>query len=206
MAPYIGDDGPEQGTDGILRDERRLSYTFRRGTSFFICVNTETWQGGLTAADTGHVPLAWVKEKLAQGQADPSVENIFVFGHKPVSVLETDDPLPTITAAQGNLFYALLNETPKVRAYLCAHAHRWTYRIPVSGGRLPQLSAGNAGSIGDEAFKPGYYGYTMVHILESGDVTVESWGRPIPAPYCDQTPQPVSTVRERFTLYRRGIP
>lgn len=206
MRPYIGDDGPKQGTDGLQRDETHLSYTFRRGTSYFVCVNTETWQGGLTEADTGHVPLGWVREKLAQGQADPSIENIFVFGHKPVSVLVTDDPLPTITAAQGAQFYALLNETPKVRAYLCAHAHRWTFRIPISGGRVPQLIAGNAGSIADEAFRPGYYGYTMVHVLESGDITVESWGRPIPSPYSDQAPQPICTVRERFTLYRRGFP
>jgi hypothetical protein len=204
MAPWLGTDGPALGVDGVRRDESRLSYTLRRGSSFYICVNTETWMGGLTEADTGKVPLGWVERKLAEAQADPSVEHIFVFGHKPVAALPgNQDPQPSIHAGQAPRFYALLNATPKVRAYLCAHAHQWKLDYPLGGGPVPEVVAGNAGSVADDVFKHGYYGYTLVHVLESGDVTAESWGRPIPAPYSSQSVQPRSTVRERFTLYRK---
>lgn len=201
MAPWLGTDGPQLGLDDVQRDESRLSYTLRRGKSYYICVNTETWQGGLTAADTGRVPLRWLEGKLAAAESDASVEHIFVFGHKPVTVSNSDDPQPAINTSQASTFSELLSRSSKVRAYLCAHAHRWALGVI---GRVPQLIAGNAGSSPDRAFTPGYYGYTMVHVLQSGDVAVESWGRPIPVPYSSQRVQPRSTVRERFTLYRKS--
>ncbi len=211
MAPYIpASDGPTQAApnlDNVQRDESKLSYTFRLGSSYFICLNTETWEGGLTPADVGLVPMNWLQQKLQAAEADPTVSDILVFGHKPVFVLGNLSDEDGLNPTQALPFYNMLNASPKVRVYLCAHAHLWLYGVPndaPAGSKLPQLVAGNAGSSIEKSFAPGYYGYTLIHRHSSGRITGESWGRPIPKPYYDQGPQPPSTIRERFTIYQGG--
>lgn len=211
MAPYIpASDGPTQAApnlDHVQRDESKLSYTFRLGTTYFICLNTETWEGGLTPADVGLVPMNWLQQKLHAAEADPTVRDILVLGHKPVFVLGNLSDEDGLNPTQALPFYTMLNASPKVRAYLCAHAHLWLYGVPTdvpAGSTLPQLVAGNAGSSIESSFAPGYYGYTLIHRHNSGRITGESWGRPVPTPYYDQSPQPPSTIRERFTIYQGG--
>jgi hypothetical protein len=208
MADFIpASDGPTQAPpnlDGVQRDESRLSFSFKVGDTLFIALDTETWEGGLTPASTGRIPLHWIAEKLAAGQSDPEVRQIFVLGHKPINSTATDGELLTIAPDQGPAFYAMLNGASKVRAYICAHVHAWDYGTPPgSSGRVPQLIAGNGGSSVDTSFLPpiGYYGYTVVSITSAGQIVAESWGRPIPTPYSAQTPQPPSTIRERFRIY-----
>lgn len=219
MRPYIfGKNGPAAGgPDGLLNDEKRLSYSFSDGGNLFMILNTDS-QLQSAPTTTGDIPLAWIKANLASAQQDKAIQNIFVMGHKPIvspgKVKQDEKGAETILKAQGGDFYAALN-TPapgasatKVRAYLSAHAHLWQYDANLSAyglnGTIPQVVAGNAGSPPEAVFKNGYFGYTLVSITKSGKITAQSYGRPIPQPdYYAQTPKPQAATLQgsSYTLF-----
>lgn len=206
MKPFIlGQDGPRKGgPDRLVNDERGLSYTFRKDGVLFVVLNTDTQ---IDKATIGDVPLEWVTKKLAEAQSDPTIEHIFVMGHKPVAVpgKTPDSGESNIRQSEGRAFYALLNAPnpahqtapTKVRAYLAAHAHEWNYQAdlsPVFGtGTVPQIIAGNGGSPPESKWvqAQGYFGYTLISIWRSGKVSAQSFGRAIPATYFAQEPAPL---------------
>ena len=85
----------------------------------------------------------------------------------------------------------LLDDTEKVKAYLCAHAHQWNdSKLPGKRG-THQIVAGNGGSKLDAAWTPAvpYFGFTEVRVYQSGKVGVVDHRRPVPAPYNAPTTQ-----------------
>jgi hypothetical protein len=212
MAAYIpAANGPTEAPpnlDHVERNESMLSFTFRDGPNLFMVVNTDTYVGGDTEEATGLVPLNWIAQELAAANGDPTVENVFVFGHRPVS--SPDASNAPIAPSQALAFYQLLaapaadGQPTKVRAYICAHAHLWQQGVPTiapPGSTLVQVIAGNGGSPTSSAFVSPYYGYTVIAVTQSGAVTLESWGRPVPTPYAAPPPQPATTLREQLTIY-----
>lgn len=126
-----GDNGPKQGgTDGLLNDESKLSYTFRSGNVLFVILNTDSQIDHDTIGD---VPMDWLKQRLQAAQLDPGVRHVFVMGHKPLQSSDKggDPGDRTIRPEQAEAFYALLDNPAgdgspsKVRAFLAAHAHEW---------------------------------------------------------------------------------
>ncbi len=199
MAPYIrGSNGPTTAApnpDGLTQDQSQLSYTFQEGPVAFMMLNTDTFIDATTNSD---IPLNWISERLQALQADSSVEHIFVMGHRPIT--SPDAGNLGIRPQEAPQFKKLLEDTPKVRAYLCAHAHLWE---STKLGRLPQIISGNAGSPLEHKYKRtkhANYGFTQVHIHQSGTVHVEAYGRPVPSPYAAPPPQPKATLREKFKL------
>ncbi|MEW6278663.1 MAG: metallophosphoesterase [Candidatus Eremiobacterota bacterium] len=191
-----GNDGPTTAApnlDGLTFDQSQFSYTFKDGDIAYVVLNTDTFIDATTAGD---VPLNWLQGQLNALNADPTVNHIFLFGHKPVH--SPDGEEDGIRELEEQPFVDLLNGSPKVRAYLCAHAHLWTtFKL----GNVPQVIAGNGGSQAEKKFrKKGYYGYTLVKRKRSGSFHVESYGRPIPDPYDSSDPQPASTRREKFSI------
>ncbi|MCE7874810.1 hypothetical protein DYH09_31190 [bacterium CPR1] len=199
MAPYIrGSNGPTTAApnpDGLTFDQSQLSYTFQEGPVAFMMLNTDTFIDTTTNSD---IPLNWITGQLQALQADSSVEHIFVMGHRPIT--SPDEGNLGIRPQEAPQFQKLLEETPKVRAYLCAHAHLWE---STKLGKLPQIISGNAGSPLEHKYKKtkhANYGFTQVHIHRSGTVHVEAYGRPVPSPYAAPPPQPKATLREKFKL------
>lgn len=201
-ATIAGSDGPAAGgADKLLNDETGLSYTFKRGNTLFIVLNTDSQ---IDQQTIGNVPLNWLGAKLAAAQGDKSIDHVFVMGHKPIAVpgKQPDSGESNIRAAQGAGFYRLLNQAgpggapSKVRAYLAAHAHQWSYTgslpPPLGPGNVAQIIAGNGGSPPEKSWVAGgnYFGYTLVSVLASGKVTAQSYGRTIPATYYQQKPAP----------------
>jgi calcineurin-like phosphoesterase family protein len=213
MAAFIpAANGPTEAPpnlDHVQRDESMLSFSFQDGANVFILVNTDTYIGGDTPAVTGYVPLNWLQDQVSAANDNAAVENIFVFGHRPIDSPETSNL--GITESQAVPFYEILTAPTtsgapsKVRAYICAHAHLWQQGVPGNappGSTLPQVIAGNGGSeLASEFQPPIYYGYSVFGLTQGGSVTLENWGRPVPTPYAAPPPQPVSTLREQFTLY-----
>jgi len=210
----FGSNGPKQGgDDALLDDESRLSYSFRSKNVLFVILNTDTQIDKVTIGD---VPLHWLKEQLKSAQADTSVNHIFVMGHKPLQTEEhpssDDTGNETIRTKQAQAFYSLLNNPAgdgspsKVRAFLAAHAHEWSYapKLTVGGstGTVPQIVAGNGGSQPSKSWtgSQAYFGYTLVEITRSGIVTAKSYGRPIGNPYYDQNAG-TTTLRKTYTVY-----
>ena len=208
MGAYIaGSDGPDAGgADHLLNAETSLSYTFSSGRTLFIVLNTDSQ---IDSTTTGNVPLNWLAGKLAAAQRDPGIDHVFVMGHKPIVVpgKAPDDGVKTIRSAQGPGLYELLNQgspgaPSKVRAYLAAHAHQWSFAndmpyAPATGG-VPQIIAGNGGSPPEKSWPDGghYFGYTLVQVTAGGRVTAQSYGRPIPQRkryYLQAPPPPPAT-------------
>lgn len=199
MAPYIrGNNGPTTAApnlDSLTYDQSQLSYTFQDGPVAFMMLNTDTFIDTTTNSD---IPLNWITDQLQVLQNDPTVEHIFVLGHRPISSPDPDNL--GIRPEEASQFQSLLESTPKVRAYLCAHAHLWQFS---QLGTLPQVISGNAGSPLEKKFSKSSqanYGFTQVHIHKSGAIHIEAYGRPVPDPYGAPPPQPAATLREKLLL------
>lgn len=188
-------DGPTmegENPDRLVFDQEDLSFTVRHGPILYILLNTDTFVDQTT---TGDIPLHWLRERLEEGQHDPTVRHIFVMGHKPLVKPEMEAWIIREEEIEPTL--ELFNSHSKVRAFLTAHYHWWDYRTMPGG--VPQIIAGNGGSpVKGPFLEPGvgYFGYTVVDIFESGKIVVESWGRSIPEPYDSLQPQPPATLRE----------
>jgi hypothetical protein len=192
-------DGPTQtppNLDSLTMTQEDMSFTVREGSVLFIALNTDTFVDNVT---TGDIPLHWLEKQLLRAESDETIEHVFVLGHKPLLIPDLQAWI--IRDEEIEPCLDLLNASPKVRAFLTSHFHLWDFReLP---GGIPQVIAGNGGSPLKGPFtdpKVGYFGYTMVDILESGDIVVESWGRPVPDPYSSDEPQPAATLRERRVI------
>ena len=200
--------GPTQAPpnlDGIARDESMLSFSFQSGNIFFIQLNTDTYTGDDSPAGIGFVPLNWLQGQLNRSQDDPTIDHIFVFGHKPI--VGEEGAGETIAPSQVDDFTEMLcnprgdNTATKVRGYFAAHAHYWQQRTldcPASNGTLLQVISGNGGTSPEQEFflpPNGYFGYTKVGITESGALVLEARGRFITVPD-DALGQAETTVRE----------
>lgn len=207
-----GDNGPKPGgADGLLNDESRLSYSFRSGDTLFVILNTDSQIDHDTIGD---LPMHWLEQQLQAAQQDAAVKHVFVMGHKPLQSSDSggDPGDRTIRPEEAEAFYALLNNPAgdgspsKVRAFLAAHAHEWSYASMLTVGKVsgtvPQIVAGNGGSQPTYSWrgKGAYFGYTLVEITRNGVVTAKSYGRPIGNPYYDQTVGKAS-LRGSYTLY-----
>lgn len=205
LAPYLRwADGPTlagANSDGLTHDQSRFSFTIRQGDVLFLCLNTDTFIDSTTIGD---VPLHWVEEKLNEAEADPGIKHIFVLGHKPV--LRPDLPGDIIRPGEDEALDALMGRCSKVRAYLTAHFHLWDGRFTEHD--VYQIIAGNGGTAPSGQFNAGgqgYFGYTVVELLDDGTLIVENWGRPIPTPYDSNQPQPPAKLIERFPIPPRPV-
>ena len=203
MRPWLKwRDGPTlapPNSDSLTMTQDDLSFTIRDEGILFIVLNTDTFVDNVT---TGDIPLFWLEEALREGQNEPTVEHIFVMGHKPL--IKPDLEAWIIRDEEIQPALDLLNSHSKVRAFLTSHYHLWDCRVMPGG--VPQIIAGNGGSpLKGPFLEPGvgYYGYTLVDILQSGKIVVESWGRPVPEPYDSPSSQPEATLRERIILPSR---
>lgn len=197
-------DGPTTGgsnPDALTQDQSRMSFTLRQDDVLFICLNTDTFVDSTTIGD---VPLHWVEEKLARAEADPTIKHVFVLGHKPV--LRPDLPGDIIRPGEDEALDALMGRCSKLRAYLTAHFHLWDGRF--TGHDVYQIIAGNGGTAPSGQFdadRKGYFGYTVIELLDDGTLMIENWGRPIPTPYDSNEPQPPARLIERFPLPPRPV-
>jgi hypothetical protein len=209
MMDFIpANNGPTQvlpNLDGVARDESMLTFSFQSNNLFFIQLNTDTYTGDDSPNGIGFVPLHWLQGQLNNAQDDPTIDHVFVFGHKPI--IGEEGVGETIAPSQVDEFTAMLchpkddNNANKVRGYFAAHAHYWQQRsldCPGSDESLLQVISGNGGTSPEqEFFMPpnGYFGYTKVGITASGSLVLEARGRFITVP--DDAPgQAETTVRE----------
>jgi 3',5'-cyclic AMP phosphodiesterase CpdA len=157
--------------------------TFRFGNSAFIGVNTEDSLGGVAPPSgcyNGFVSatqLSQLQATLAALQADPTVQNIFLFMHRPVrdnnSHQMQPDPVDKKTAygKQVIAFTTAINALAKGKvAYVFAsHDHRYYQATAGGPGTTGFLVTGGAGAplsgCSKGAGRPGaYYHYLQVGV------------------------------------------
>lgn len=176
-----------------------------------VTFNGKTIQGTMSQAVPGWVPLTWLKKDIDAAVADPSVDLIFVLGHKPIFNQDTTTGTPstgrdTIFNCGSDLLadglfatFQSAQEAGKFGGYLCAHQHLWG-AMQIDGGKGPgiwQIVAGNGGTklqAGDQ------FGFTYVQVHSSGRVTATGYGRPVPSPYYGPDNTPAEPVGEPITL------
>jgi hypothetical protein len=176
--------------DALADDQRALTYSFDDGGVHYVVLNTDTWtttpDASTQSTQIGWVARHWLEKDLAAAQASAGVSSIFVLGHKPiVSPLGLTTSADAINPMLASDLAALIDGTPKVKAYLCAHAHQWdASKLPGKRG-VYQVVAGNGGSALESGWNVAtpYFGFTQVRVYASGKVGVTSFRRPAPTPY-----------------------
>lgn len=179
-------------SDALQDDQSKLSYSFDDTGTHFVVLNTDTWtttaDGTTGSTQIGWIALRWLTADLAAAQSNANVQRIFVLGHKPI-VNPTGDTTSAgqINPALASGFASILDGTPKVKGYLCAHAHEWDARkLPGTRG-VYQVVAGNGGSQLETSWSTPFYGFTQARVYQSGRVSVVSYQRAVPSPYYGNT-------------------
>lgn len=191
---HLAGNGPvpnRTNRDRLVDNQSEITYSFDRGDTHFVLLNTDT----LNQPDqTGWIPYHWIKADLEKAQRRSRTARIFVLGHKPIvppqANPQPDDAiLSNSTYPLGDQLLALLQRTPKVVAYFCAHSHEWQARQLGHHGPW-QVIAGNGGSKLEGSWQPPggtFYGFTQVRVYHGGKVSVTSYGRCVPDPYFSGT-------------------
>jgi Calcineurin-like phosphoesterase len=197
MKDYImNNNGPHAsgfipGTDSLMTDQSRLTYSFDFGGDHFVIFNSDA------VARESRVPYHWLNKDLASAKKD-GARHIFAFGHKPAfqSHSPSEPALEENASARDSLWACL--EKYSSDAYFCSHFHVWDTLQPHKG-KTWQIVVGNAGAPMVKEWLPYYYGFTIVKVSDKVDIT--SMGRD-----CDKdhstapTPDKLTMVRARFTI------
>jgi hypothetical protein len=199
MKDYIaGDDGPHYtglrpGTDSLMTDESKLTYSFDFGGDHYVIFNTD-------AVDReSRIPYHWLDKDLKKAREE-GARHIFLFGHKPAWANRFDDEsgLNDFPANRDSAWSIM--EKYNADIYFCSHFHLWdTVHPRVFGGKTWQVVCGNAGAPCPKAWTNPYYGFTIVRVYSKIDIT--SMGRDLDdATYTKPREDKPTTVRAKFTI------
>jgi hypothetical protein len=197
MHDYIlGDNGPVatgkvKGTDSLMSDESRLTYSFDFGGDHFVVFNTDP--GGRENI----LPWRWLKKNLQTARENGS-RHVFLFGHKPPfpSHYDSESGLEQCIANRDSLWAVI--EKYNCDVYFGSHYHLWD-TLQVHKGKTWEIICGNSGAPMGKDWTPSYYGYTLVNV--SDKVGITSMGHDVDkAHYMDATPDKQTTVRAKFSL------
>ena len=185
---------------GVDSVNNQMTFSFVRGNVGFDMMNTDTYNAPTDENPwglEGQIPTQWIVDKVNEYEADPSIDHVFVMGHKPYYIYQDG-------IVQGETGHAGLPEGPTlwpklndahVVAMLSAHLHDYQRTQPGEEGTY-QVIAGNGGSEGSATF----FGYSIINIMRTGEVELISKGFDVGDPYFSAVPNNPSTVRDSTSL------
>lgn len=198
MKDYInGDNGPLAtgllpGTDSLMSDESRLTYSFDYDGDHFVIFNSDP------VDRESILPYHWLKKDLASASYD-GARHIFAFAHKPAypSYYDSEPALVVHQSNRDSIWHCF--ENYKCEAYFCSHYHLWDTVEPHKG-KTWEIVAGNSGAPVEKTWLPCYYGFTLVKVY-SKKIDITSFGNNFDASYptipASQYP---TMVRAHFTI------
>ena len=194
MTPFLPKDRVHvEGKDSLIN---RATFAFKRFNTGFVVMNTDTYDAPSKEYPNGRegmIPTSWVLSKVAEFKNNPNIEHIFVLGHKPYyvnNVPRTDHTgLP-----EGPILWPEFNAS-HVEAMLSAHVHDYQRWQPGNEGTY-QIIAGNGGSKGTAKF----FGYSVIKVMKSGKVKLESHGFDVGNPYYTVDENSKTTIRDETEL------
>lgn len=198
MKNYInGDNGPKAtglipGTDSLMSDQSRLTYSFDYGGDHFVIFNTDP------VDRESRVPYHWLEKDLAKAHKD-GVRHIFAFSHKPPypSYFDSEPSLIVHQSNRDSMWHCL--EKYKCKVMFCSHYHLWDSVEP-DKGKTWEVIAGNAGAPVEKTWLPCYYGYTLVKV-SSGKIDITSFGNNFDKDYPTlPTAEYPTMIRAHFTI------
>ncbi len=197
MKEYIhGDNGPHitgliPGTDSLITDQSRLSYSYDFGGDHFVILSTDA------VGRESCVAWHWLKKDLAEARENDT-RHIFIFGHKPPfsSIYKGEAGLDERKSDRDSMWAAI--EKYKCDIYFSSHVHLWdTVRPHIN--KTWEIICGNAGAPMVKAWQPSYYGFTIVHVYSKVDIT--SMGHDVDKEhYLEPTPDKATSERAKFTI------
>ena len=167
------------GSDGIVSDQRQLSFSFDFHGMHFAAINTDA------VGQDSHAPTHWLESDLAAAKARGN-RHFFVFGHKMAFTYQ----IGTKTSAGGldafppsrDAFWEIIRHYQAI--YFTSHEHVYHTMQPEGpGADHPwQVLAGSSGAPFEA--KPGQsnnpndrkYAWTLNRVYRSGRVTMEAYG------------------------------
>jgi len=182
-----------KGTDSI---NNQMTFSFVRENVGFVLMNTDTYNEPTVQNPyglEGQIPTQWIIDKVTQYQKDPTIDHVFVLGHKPYYVSGRPET-GHLGLSEGPVLWPKLNETHVV-AMLSAHLHDYQ-RMQPGGEGTYQIIAGNSGSPGSATF----FGYSKIDIMSNGEVKLTSMGYDKGDPYYKAMPNSPSTPRDTTSL------
>lgn len=192
--------GPKPGganPDQLVQDESHYTFSFNWGAVHIVAINTDTLTTVKNPATDlvyqGWIPINWIAADLAAAQANPAVSAILVMGHRPIEVPPFVPPMPNYGNTMLDLeqhplaseLAALLQHTPKVKAYLCSHVHLVDARKLTVAPHVWQIISGNGGAELLTNWSPAggqFFGFSEVRLHRSGHLSVAAYGRALPPP------------------------
>lgn len=198
--------------DQLVQDESQFSFSFNWGAVHIVVINTDTLSTATDPATkapyAGWIPYNWIAADLAAAQINPKITSILVMGHRPIEppAFDSSTDEPTILNQPyplANALAALLQQTPKVKAYFCSHVHAFTAFKLTAAPRVWQVVSGNCGAQPYANWKltgVPYFGFAEVRLHQSGRFSVAAYGRAIPSPYFGSTPLAPAVLKEVISL------
>lgn len=184
--------------------DNRLTFSFVRKKTAFIVMNTDSYQypdGG----DEGQIPLNWITSKMNQYRSDPSIDNIFLLGHKPYyNFCQSSTGHAGLPQGEA-LWNGMVKQ--KVTAMLSAHIHDYQRLQPAAYGGPYQVVAGNGGSPLDSRSVNKYFGYTIVQVMSNGKARLVSRGYSLGDPYYSgKNSGPFTTLDSMMLTWNKQAP
>ncbi len=208
-APQPGNGPTPQTSPGDLltHDNSQMTYSFDTHTAdgrrvHFVLINTDTDSGFSPSeaacyqppydetrkhAVPGWIPIDWLQRDLAGARGS---DFVFALGHKPL-IWPVTRPVSTPSDGRDSVFncgdkmlarelFNAFRSSSSFVAYLGAHRHEWnTGSIQDT---VAQVIAGNGGSP-LETGAAERFGFTLIEIRRSGQVSATPYIRPVPDPY-----------------------
>jgi hypothetical protein len=182
--------------DKLVQDESRYTFSFDWGAVHIVVINTDTLSTVKNPATglayNGWIPINWIAADLAAAQANPAISAILLLGHRPIEAPDfVAPPLYGHTILAMNQYQlasdlaTLLQQTPKVKAYFCSHAHAVSAARLKGAPRVWQIVSGNGGAKLEDSWKPKggrFFGFSEVRLHRSGHISVANYGRNVPPP------------------------
>jgi hypothetical protein len=203
MNDYIaGSNGPyttgfHPGTDSLISDQSRLTYSFNFHGDHFIMLNTDP------AGQDSRIPYHWIDKDIMAAHSAKS-RHIFAIGHKPAYTSHFKKGPEGIDVYQANRdsFWTCMENNNAV-AMFSAHNHLWD-SIQPHKGKTWMIIAGNGGSKLESTWtsaQNSYFGYTIVNVYTGDQVEVISMGRDVKMDsYTMPANETPTTLRARFLI------
>ncbi|MDY8135799.1 metallophosphoesterase family protein [Aquimarina sp. 2201CG5-10] len=181
------------GKDSLIN---QMTFSFTRNNVGFVVMNTDTYNPPTKENPyglEGIIPTQWIINKIKEYRKDSNIDHVFVLGHKPYYVNGKPETghkgFP-----EGPILWPELQNS-EVIAMLSAHVHDYERMQPEGKGTY-QIIAGNAGSDGPAKF----FGYSVINILNNGEVQLISRGFDKGKPYYKDVPNNLFKVRDSTIL------
>jgi hypothetical protein len=188
MAPYIhGSNGPKLGgADSLWTDQSKQTYSFDFNDSHFIVINTDP------VGRDWRPPSHWIAADIAAAHANSDIKHIFAISHKPAYAWDykvpggKNDGIELYKDNRDILWNALENNNAE--AMISAHNHVYSAFRP--NNKTWMIVAGNGGSKLEKTVPESgqFYGFTLIQVLNNGNVIEKSYGRNFDSSYFAPSP------------------